>query len=118
MDSEKLVAGLRALGDPTRMAIFQLVRQGECCNCEMAEALGVPANLISHHLRVLREAGLLRCRRHDSDARWVYYSIDAEAAEALARALSGLLDASTLSLEPAEPCCVACAIEPAQVERN
>jgi ArsR family transcriptional regulator, arsenate/arsenite/antimonite-responsive transcriptional repressor len=105
VDDSKLVAGLRALGDPTRMAIFQMLRQREHCNCEMVAALGVPPNLISHHLRVLRETGLLRARRHPTDARWVYYSIDAPAAAQLAMALAALLSTPSQAPAPAFPCC-------------
>jgi ArsR family transcriptional regulator len=67
---------LKLLADPTRRRIFLLLMQGETCNCELTDLLGVPQNLISHHLRALREAGLVRCRRDGRDARWIYYSID------------------------------------------
>jgi DNA-binding transcriptional ArsR family regulator len=52
--------------------------QGETCNCEMAGLLGLPHNLISHHLRQLRRAGLVRARRDATDRRWIYYAIDRE----------------------------------------
>jgi ArsR family transcriptional regulator, arsenate/arsenite/antimonite-responsive transcriptional repressor len=69
-------AFLRLVADPTRRRIFFRLMAGELCNCEMVDALGLPQNLISHHLRQLREAGLVRTRRDPEDARWVYYRVD------------------------------------------
>ena len=80
---------LRLLGDPTRRGIFLLVLQGEICNCEVAEVLALPQNLISHHLRKLREAGLVEEHRDPHDARWVHYSVNETA---LALAWKGLED--------------------------
>ena len=67
------------MADPTRRRIFLLLMGGEVCNCEMAGQLGLAQNLISHHLRQLRQAGLIRARRDDRDQRWIYYTIDREA---------------------------------------
>ncbi len=50
---------LRLLADPTRLKIFLLVMEGEICNCELSESLNLPQKLVSHHLRRLREAGLV-----------------------------------------------------------
>jgi len=69
-------AVLKALADPNRMRIFELLMQGDSCNCELNERLGLSPNLLSHHLRVLREAGLVRSRQDAVDGRWIYYSID------------------------------------------
>lgn len=70
---------LRALADPNRFRIFELLMQGDSCNCELNEKLGMPPNLLSHHLRILREAGLITSRRDVVDSRWIYYSVDREA---------------------------------------
>jgi ArsR family transcriptional regulator len=67
---------LRLLADPTRRRIFLLLMDGEVCNCEMAGQLGLAQNLISHHLRQLRQAGLVRARRDARDQRWIHYTID------------------------------------------
>jgi ArsR family transcriptional regulator len=70
-------AVLKALADPNRLRIFELLmQQGDSCNRELNERLGLSPNLLSHHLRVLREAGLIRSRQDARDGRWVYYSID------------------------------------------
>lgn len=69
---------LKLMADPTRRRIFLLLMKGETCNCEMVGLLGMPQNLISHHLRQLRQAGLIRARRDAVDRRWIYYSVDLE----------------------------------------
>ncbi len=87
---------LRLLSDPTRLRIFLLLRQGEACVCELASALGLAENLVSHHLGALRRAGLVHDRRDPSDARWVYYTLDATALEWAHTAVSALFDPRTL----------------------
>jgi ArsR family transcriptional regulator len=76
---EEVVALLKALADPNRLRIFDVLMQGDSCNCELNEKLGLPPNLLSHHLRVLRQAGLVRSRRDAVDARWIYYAVNKEA---------------------------------------
>jgi ArsR family transcriptional regulator len=66
----------RALSDPTRLQILALLMQGDSCNCELQDALGLPANLLSHHLSILRKADLLESRRDLVDSRWIYYSVN------------------------------------------
>jgi len=69
----------KVLSDPNRLRIFNVLMAGDTCNCEMAEMLDTPANLLSHHLRVLRKAGLISSRRDSIDGRWIYYSVNKEA---------------------------------------
>lgn len=52
---------------------------GDTCNCELVERLGIPANLLSHHLKALSEAGLVSGRRARVDGRWIYSSVKREA---------------------------------------
>jgi ArsR family transcriptional regulator len=79
-DVSALVASfLKLMADPSRRRIFLLLMMGETCNCEMVALLGMPQNLISHHLRQLRQVGLIRARRDAVDRRWIYYSVDQEA---------------------------------------
>lgn len=75
-ESAQVMSVLRALADPNRLRILDMLMQGDSCNCELNENLGLPANLLSHHLRVLREAGLVNSRRDAMDGRWIYYSVD------------------------------------------
>ncbi len=75
---EEAASVLKVLADPNRLRIFGLLMQGDSCNCELNEMLGLPPNLLSHHLRVLRETGLVHSRRDAVDGRWIYYSVDKE----------------------------------------
>ena len=70
---------LRLLADPTRRRLFLALMRGETCNCELRDELRLKENLISHHVRQLREAGFVLERRDELDARWVYYRLDAAA---------------------------------------
>lgn len=75
-DMQSLAEWLKILSDPTRLRIFNLLMQGVQCNCELGDQLHLPRNLISHHLNVLRQAGLVEMERDALDARWVYYSVN------------------------------------------
>ncbi|MCC6178970.1 MAG: winged helix-turn-helix transcriptional regulator [Chloroflexi bacterium] len=77
--SEVAARFLELLADPTRRRIYLLLMGGEVSNSELAGHLGLAQNLISHHLRQLRQAGLVRARRHDQDQRWIYFSIELDA---------------------------------------
>lgn len=91
-DLPSLVAFLRLLADPTRLQIVESLLCGLQCNCEIKAMLGLPMNLISHHLKILKEAGLVRAERDPNDARWIYYEMDPEALNALRKALFLALD--------------------------
>jgi DNA-binding transcriptional ArsR family regulator len=67
---------LGLLADPNRRQIFLLIMRGERCNCELAEELNLPQNLVSHHLSKLREAGLVREHRDLHDGRWIHFTVN------------------------------------------
>ena len=92
----EVAAALRVLGDMNRLRIFLLLRQGETCVCEVATTLGLAENLVSHHLGVLRRAGVVYDRRDPTDARWVYYHLNVETLERLSQELGGLFDLKTI----------------------
>ena len=83
---------LRILADPTRLRVFDLLMQGVQCNCELVGALDLAPNLISHHLGVLRRAGLVTATRDPDDARWIYYAVDRASLERVSGALRVFLD--------------------------
>lgn len=87
---------LRLVADPTRRRIFLHLMGGEVCNCEMVGHLGLAQNLISHHLRQLRQAGLIRARRDERDQRWIYYSIDPEVLRQVHQEIGALFDPDRL----------------------
>lgn len=77
---DEAMAVLKALAEPNRLSIFSELMRGDSCNCELGDKLGLPPNLLSHHLRVLSEAGMVTSRRDNIDGRWIYYSVDRQAA--------------------------------------
>ena len=84
---DELARRFRALGDPTRVAIVnRLAGAGEVCVCELVAEFDLSQPTISHHLKILREAGLVESRRRGT---WAYYRLLPEAVERLARALAG-----------------------------
>ncbi|MFQ5814339.1 MAG: ArsR/SmtB family transcription factor [Anaerolineae bacterium] len=91
-DSTELARSLKVLSDPTRLTIFDALMQGVQCNCDLGERLGLPMNLISHHLKVLRQAGLVQVERDQLDSRWLYYSVDVRALEELRTWLTTFLN--------------------------
>ena len=85
------------------MNIFDMLMEGVHCNCEIAERLGLSLSLVSHHLNVLNQHGLIHGERAACDARWIYYTIDREALEQLAGAVCQMLDVARI--KPRQPAC-------------
>ena len=75
---KELTAVLKALAEPNRMRIFAELMQGDSCNCELQERLGLARNLLSHHFRILENVGLVHSRRDQIDGRWIYYAVNRE----------------------------------------
>ena len=63
---------LKALAEPRRWRIVELLSCEELCVCHLAEELDVPQPLVSHHLKVLRAAGLVDAEKH---RQWTYYRL-------------------------------------------
>ncbi|GIE78489.1 transcriptional regulator [Actinoplanes philippinensis] len=85
--SGTLAQAFKALGDPIRLQLMSMIASapgGEICVCDLTPAFTVSGTTISHHLKVLREAGLVDAERRAS---WVYY----RPRPALMRQLSALL---------------------------
>ena len=89
---QTLAEHLKVLAEPNRLLIFHFLMEGVQCNCELGDALQMAPNLISHHLKVLREAGLVDVERDALDARWMYYSINQQALEELNHAWGAFFD--------------------------
>jgi ArsR family transcriptional regulator, arsenate/arsenite/antimonite-responsive transcriptional repressor len=100
---EVLTKQLKVLANPKRMQIFHLLMEGVHCNCELGEALDMAPNLISHHLGILRDAGLVDVERDVLDARWIYFSINVPALEALNVAYASFFDLDRI--KPRRPNC-------------
>lgn len=95
---EVLWVALQALGDPVRLRIVRLLREREQCVCHLTEVLGLSQPTVSHHMGLLKRAGLVLDRR---DARWTYYRLAPEAAPRLSAAIAALLDTSQMDPTPA-----------------
>jgi ArsR family transcriptional regulator, arsenate/arsenite/antimonite-responsive transcriptional repressor len=79
---------LKALADPTRLRLVSMVAAhegGEACVCDLTEPLGLTQPTISHHLRVLVEAGIFS---RDKRGVWAYYALVPAALDALSAVLS------------------------------
>ena len=76
-DHARLVAIFKALGDPTRLDVFRLIAAQDqaICACDVTERFDVSQPTISHHLKVLRDAGLITVSRRGV---WAYYEIDSQ----------------------------------------
>ena len=94
--AERLAAWLKVLAEPNRLRILELLMQGVQCNCEFGDQLQLEANLISHHLSVLRRAELVQAERDPQDARWIYYSINRAALADLHAAFGAFFDPARL----------------------
>ena len=80
---------LKALADPTRLRILSLLsrHEGEVCVFEIVESFTLEQPTISHHLRILRDAGLVDCRKKGL---WAYYYVRREALARAGEVINGL----------------------------
>lgn len=97
---EERARAFKALGEPTRLRILAHLQSGEACACKVQEALDVPANLLSHHLKVLREAGLVTGTRR---GRWIDYRVEPLQLALLASALATVADRPTATCRTTDP---------------
>jgi ArsR family transcriptional regulator len=80
-------ATVRALADPVRWRICTALAAEDLCVCHLVGDLGLAQPLVSHHLRVLRDAGLVEAERH---GRWTYYRLSRSGIRAASDALAAL----------------------------
>ncbi len=76
MNDSIVVEQFKALGDPVRWAIVSELRGGQRCACDLAVVADVSPPLLSHHLKVLREAGLITGTKR---GRWIDYTLSVDA---------------------------------------
>jgi ArsR family transcriptional regulator, arsenate/arsenite/antimonite-responsive transcriptional repressor len=88
VEAEQLAGVLKAVADPTRLRLLSLVAAhegGEACVCDLTAPVGLAQPTVSHHLKVLVDAGLLA---RDKRGIWAYYRLVPRALDALATALA------------------------------
>jgi ArsR family transcriptional regulator len=86
-DADELAKGFTALADPVRLRLLNLLgsaAEGEVCICNLVEPVGKSQPTISHHMKLLADAGLVHGERR---GKWVWYSLDRGRLEALRSAL-------------------------------
>jgi ArsR family transcriptional regulator, arsenate/arsenite/antimonite-responsive transcriptional repressor len=86
-DAENLAGALRVVADPARLRLLSLIasRPGqEACGCDLTAPLGLSQPTVSHHLKVLHEAGLLE---REQRGRWAFYRLNPEPLRILREAL-------------------------------
>jgi ArsR family transcriptional regulator, arsenate/arsenite/antimonite-responsive transcriptional repressor len=84
-EAADLAQVLKALGDPVRLRLLSMIgahEEGEACVCELTDEFDLTPPTISHHLKVLRDAGLIACERRGT---WVYYWVLPERMDRLTR---------------------------------
>ncbi|MCH8560362.1 metalloregulator ArsR/SmtB family transcription factor [Nesterenkonia sp. LB17] len=86
--AETLARVFKALGDPTRVKLLSMIAaapEGEACICEMTGPIGLGQPTVSHHMRILVDAGLTRGERR---GKWIHYRVAPDALQLLAGALA------------------------------
>ncbi|ALG10464.1 ArsR/SmtB family transcription factor [Kibdelosporangium phytohabitans] len=86
--ADQLAPVFKALGDPVRLRLLSMIASrsgGEVCVCELTPSFELSQPTISHHLKLLRQAGLIDCERRGT---WVYYWLLPEATDRLAALLT------------------------------
>jgi ArsR family transcriptional regulator len=86
--AERLALMFKALGDPTRVKLVSLIaatETGEACICDLTEPVGLTQPTVSHHMKLLAEAGLVT---REQRGKWAYYRVDTDTLRAVARAVS------------------------------
>ena len=86
------VALLAVVADPVRWSVLALLADGQRCVCDLQAEVPIAANLLSYHLRVLREAGLVSATKR---GRWVDYALADDAADRMRAALPTALVAAS-----------------------
>jgi DNA-binding transcriptional ArsR family regulator len=94
-------AALKALAEPRRWQIVELLSCEELCVCHLAEDLGIAQPLVSHHLKVLREAGLVTSSRH---RQWTYYRLRTDALAELGGRIGAIASCCPAPGEQRRPC--------------
>ena len=85
----KMARVFKALGDENRIKILTLLHTGVRCACRLLEALNISQPTLSHHMRILQDAGLVSARK---DGKWIYYSLSEEGAKKAQQMLSIVLN--------------------------
>ncbi|HEU4748812.1 MAG TPA: metalloregulator ArsR/SmtB family transcription factor [Gemmatimonadaceae bacterium] len=89
-----------ALSDETRLEIVDMLRSGERCVCDLTDALDAAQSRLSFHLKVLKDAGIVRDRK---EGRWVHYELDREAFDEIEELVAAMKPSA--SRKAGDVCC-------------
>ncbi|MDP2013744.1 MAG: metalloregulator ArsR/SmtB family transcription factor [Actinomycetota bacterium] len=87
-EADSLAQLLKAVSDPTRLQLLSIIRSSpdnEACVCDLTEPVGLSQPTVSHHLKVLTDAGILQREQRGT---WAWFSIDQSRLDAIAQAIS------------------------------
>lgn len=93
---------LKALAEPARLRIVERLADEELCVCHLVEDLDLPQPLVSHHLKALRQAGVVDSERFKQ---WVYYRLRPDVLAALADDLAQAARGASAATRNRRPCC-------------
>ena len=100
MTEKNMVAIFKALGDENRIRILKLLHSGEKCACKLLEELNISQSTLSHHMKILCDAGIVTGRK---EGKWMHYSISAEGSQIARDCLN---DLTTINCNcEAKSCC-------------
>lgn len=87
MNNRKVAAMFKAFCDENRLQILQLLQGGERCACKLLEEMQITQPTLSHHMKILCDAGVVIGRK---EGKWMYYSISSEGMETIRECLDQL----------------------------
>lgn len=94
-----VLPGFKALADPTRLQVVDLLRHQEMCVCDLRDRIQIAQSKLSFHLKILKEANLVHARQQ---GRWIYYRLNLGQLSVLEQYLAELRHSPTP--RPAHPC--------------
>ena len=86
---EKMAKVFKALSDPNRLIILEMLKSGENCSCKILEELHIGQSTLSHHMKILYDSKIIKYRK---DGKWSYYSFNEEGCCNLKKILDEILN--------------------------
>lgn len=89
MDLEKQAKIYKALSEPNRLKILDILQSEKKCACEILDYLDINQSTLSHHMKILCKVGLVECEKRE---KWSYYNIAKDKSDEIIESLKSLLD--------------------------
>lgn len=86
---EEIVKVFKALADPSRLMILEMLQSGEKCACQLLDGLHIGQSTLSYHMKSLCESGVVRCHR---EGKWIYYTLNKNGCEIAHRLLTVVME--------------------------